>query len=387
METLTAEHFGRLAEVDDAWCVSLLMPTHPTGSEKRQDPIRFKNLLGKAEEALIARGRRAADARKRLEPLRELIDDATFWTHQREGLAVYYLPQETLVFGVPFPLPERVTAAPHAYVVPLIPIVSEDSRFYVLALSPKEVRLLEGTRHTARQLDLPGWPEDFEQFTAHIEGEPQLQFHTEAAPDAGDRARAAVFHGHPGGEASSEHKERLLEYCRMIDQRVRDAVGNEGVPLILACDERLAAIYRKASDYSRVVKKPVAGNPNERKPAELCRDAWQVMRPQVQRAREDALSRYHQAAANGQAAGRLDAVLPTAHEGRVDTLLVAADGERWGRYDPGERRLDVHDRPEPHDEDLVNLAAVVAYRQGAAVHLLPQDQMPDNEQTVAALRF
>jgi len=387
MEMLTSRHFRRLAEVADAWCVSLLMPTHLSGRETRQGPIRFKNLLGKAEKALIAGGRRAADARKKLEPLRQLVDDAPFWAHQREGLAVYYLPRETFVYGVPFALPERVMIAPRAYLVPLLPIVSEDAPFHVLALSPKQVRLFEGTRHTARELDLPGWPEDFEEFAAHIEQEPQLQFHTEAAPEAGDRSRAAVFHGHPGGDESSQRKQRLLEYCRLIDDRVRKAVGDAGVPLVLACDERLAAIYRKASDYSRVVKEPLAGNPDERKPSELCSEAWKLLEPGVSEARDRAVARYHQAAANGQAAGRLDAVLPAAHEGRVDTLLVAADGERWGRYDPGERRLDVHDRPEPHDEDLVNLAAVVAYRQGAAVHLLPQDQMPDNEQTVAVLRF
>jgi len=387
MEMLTSRHFRRLAEIADTSCVSLLMPAHLTGRETRQGPIRLKNLLGKAEEELVARGRRAADARDELDPLRALVDDASFWAHQREGLALYCLPEETLVYGVPFSLPERVMVGPHAYLVPLIPIVSEDVRFCVLAISPKQVRLVEGTRHTARGLDLPGWPENFEEFIAHIEQEPQLQFHTEAAPEAGDRARAAVFHGHAGGDESSERKQRLLEFCRLVDERVRKALGNGEAPLVLACNERLAAIYRQASDYARIVKEPLAGNPDDRKPAELCRDAWKLLEPGVADARDRAVARYHQAAANGQAAGSLDAVLSAAHEGRVDTLLVAADGKRWGRYDPDERRLDVHDQPAAGDEDLVNLATVVAHRQGAAVHALPEDKMPDAEQAVAVLRY
>jgi len=387
MDTLTSQHFRRLAEVADASCVSLLMPTHPSGHETIQDPIRFKNLLGKAKDVLIARGQRAADARRRLEPLGQLIDDASFWAYQREGLAAFCLPEETLVYGVPLPIPERIVIGRHAYLVPLVPVFSEDVRFHVLALSPRQVRLLECTRHAAQELDLPGWPENFEQLAAYIEEEPQLQFHTGAPPEVGDRGRAAMFHGHPGGDESSERKQRLLEYCRLVDERVQKTVGGDATPLILACDQRLAAIYRSASVHARIVGEPLAGNPDSRKPAELCSEAWTLLEPLVAEARNAALQRYHQAMANGRGAGRLEAVLPAAHEGRVDTLLVAADGQRWGRYDPAQRRLDVHDRPAPDDEELVNLAVVVAFRQGAAVHTLPEGQMPDKQPAVAVLRY
>lgn len=388
MEMLTAHHFRRLAEMADGPWVSLLMPTHSSGRESKQDPIRFKNLLGQGEAILTARGQRTADARHQLGPLRQLIDDTSFWAHQREGLAAFCMPGEAHVYGVPFSLPERVVVGQHPYLVPLIPITSEDAQFYVLALSAKRIRLLEGTRHTAQEVDLPGWPENFEQLAACIEEEPHLQFHTEAAPGGGGRGRAAVFHGHPGGEEPSERKQRLLEYCRLVDARLRKAVGHAGLPLVLACDERLAAIYREASDYARVVAQPVAGNPDSRKAAELCGQAWKLLEPEVAEAREQALARYHQAAARAEAAAHLEAVVAAAHEGRVRTLLVAADGQpRWGRYDPAQRRLVVHDQPAPDDEELVNLATVVAYRQRAVVHRLPQEQMPEAEQAIAVLRY
>jgi hypothetical protein len=387
MKMITAQDFHRLAEVADTVCVSLLMPTHRTGRETNQDPIRFKNLLGDAEAALIAGGRQPADVRQQLEPLRQLIDDPSFWAHQDQGLATFCLPEETHVYGVPFSLSTQVMVGPHAYLVPLIPIVSEDVRFYVLALSPKRVRLLEGTRHTARVLDLPGWPENFRQLASYIEKEPQLQFHTETAPHGSGRARPAMFHGHPGADESTERKQRLLEYCRLIDQRLQKVVRGDRVPLVLACDERLAAIYRKASHYPRVVGNPLAGNPDTRKSAELCHEAGRLLEPLVFKAREQARTRYHEAAAHGQAAERLDAVLPAAHQGRVDTLLVAAEVELWGQYDPNHRRLDLHDRPGPHDEELVNLATVVAYRQGAVVYALPQEHMPDNQSAVAVLWY
>ncbi len=64
MEKLTTHEFRRLAQTADPATVSLLMPTHPTGHETKQDPIRFKNLLKEAEHRLIAAGRRSADARE-----------------------------------------------------------------------------------------------------------------------------------------------------------------------------------------------------------------------------------------------------------------------------------------------------------------------------------
>jgi hypothetical protein len=281
----------------------------------------------------------------------------------------------------------RAVVGRRCYLVPLIPIISEDMTFYVLALSPNRVRLIEGTRHTARELGLSGWPEDFNELARYFDDEPQLQFHTKAPP-AGERgARAAVFHGHPGGDESSQRKQRLLEYCRLVDERLQKAVRFDRTPLVLACDQRLASIYREASDYPRIIEQPVAGNPDSRKPAELCSQVWEIMQPEVDAARDAAMSRYQQAVASGLAAQGLEAVLPAAHEGRVDSLLVADDAECWGRYDSGNRGLDVHDRPTPDDEELLNLATVIAYVQGADAYALPQEELPTKQLAVAVLRY
>jgi hypothetical protein len=45
------------------WCVSLFMPTHRSGRDTEQDPIRFKNLIREVEESLTAKGLRASEVR------------------------------------------------------------------------------------------------------------------------------------------------------------------------------------------------------------------------------------------------------------------------------------------------------------------------------------
>ncbi|MFO7903345.1 MAG: hypothetical protein ACQESR_24020 [Planctomycetota bacterium] len=386
---LTPRDFYRLAEIAEADSVSVLMPTHSMGREVNQDPIRLKNLIRTAEETLVARGHRAADVRRRLAPLLELIDDVSFWSHQRSGLAAFLAAGKTHLYSVPFSLPERVVVGQRCYLVPLAKVLDEDARFYVLALSPKQVRLLECSRHSAEEVPLPGWPENLEEMMRHVEEESQLQFHSEL-PSRGHAAggeRTGVFHGHPGEDVESERKQRLLEYSRLIDQRLLNAVGPRRMPLVLACDERLAAIYRGATRYPGVRERPVAGNPDHKRPEALGEMAWKIVAPEVTQGRDRSVARCHQAANHAQAADSLEDILVAAQDGRVGTLLVAEDHQFWGCFHADQRRLDIHETPKPEDDELLNLALVSALDQGATVHAVRRDQIPGEQPALAALRY
>ena len=386
MNRFTAEEFKKLAKLENTFCVSLLMPAHPTGRETKQDPIRLKNLIKEAESQLHARGRSPEEVRKQLAPARQRLDDKAFWAHQEEGLALYCQPEETNIYRVPFPLPERAMVGRRCYLTPLIPVISEDTRFFVLAISPKQVRLFEGTRYGSHEMELPGWPEDFEELARYLESEPQLQFHTGAQPTAeGNSDRAAVFHGHPGGDASTERKQRLAEYCRLVDRRLHEAVGDSRLPLVLACDERLASIYRETSKYSRILKQPVTGNPDDCKPADLRVHAWETVKSLIDETRDVAISNYHEAAASGLATSRLETMVPAAHEGRVGTLFLEEGAESWGQYDSTRQKLDLHSNPGPEDEELLNLLALFSFARGADVYNLSRDEFPEKEGPVAAI--
>lgn len=90
MERITSADFDRFARAGESLCVSIFMPTHTAGSQVRQDPIRFKNLLRDANRLLEPlEGGEVDSIREELESLRNLVGDVHFWEHQEAGMAAY----------------------------------------------------------------------------------------------------------------------------------------------------------------------------------------------------------------------------------------------------------------------------------------------------------
>src|SRR5207249_3986383 len=71
--------------------VSLYLPTHVAGREIRQNAIRLKNLIAQTADRLHADWRRS-EVDAFLAPAHSLVEDAEFWRHPENGLAVFLAP-------------------------------------------------------------------------------------------------------------------------------------------------------------------------------------------------------------------------------------------------------------------------------------------------------
>jgi hypothetical protein len=69
--------------------VSLYLPTHRSGIEVEQDPIRLRNLMAASEHELALLGWSPRDIADLLAPARALVGDEDYWRHQSAGLAVF----------------------------------------------------------------------------------------------------------------------------------------------------------------------------------------------------------------------------------------------------------------------------------------------------------
>ena len=385
MKQLSRAELEALMAARDGHCVSLYAPMIQAGPDTQQNPIRFKNLLRRAGEALEERGLKPREAERFLAPAAELLGDSPFWQHQSSGLAVFVAEGFFRTYRLPVEVRELAVVEDRFHLKPLLPMLSGDGRFYVLALSQKRVRLLEATRHSVRELDLGDLPTSLNEAVGYEVEETHLQFHTGTSGRTRGGVRPAVFHGQGGGE--DDVKLEIQKFFNLLDRGIAALIADRSAPLVLAGVEFLFPLYRQVSEHPHLVDGGVPGNADELPADELHRRAWPVVEPEFTRDQEEARRRFRELLGTGQASSRLEEVLTAAHDGRVDTLFVALGVRRWGSFDPAERTLELADHNGPGTEDLVDLAATRTLLTGGTVYAVAPEHVPDHAEVAAVYRY
>jgi hypothetical protein len=385
MDILRRDDLEALSQEQDGWHISLFMPTVRAGDEIQQNPIRLKNLLADAEKTLEAAGVRRPAMQALLDPAYALVDDITFWQHQADGLAIFLSEGTSLIYRLPLDLDALVIVGESFHVKPLLPFLSGDGRFYVLALSQDQVRLLQGTRYRVGEVDLEGVPTSLDEALRFDDPESRLQWHTTTDSSTSRGELPAAFYGH--GVPENEAKTRLLRYFHKVDAGVSDLLAHEEVPLVVAGVDYLLPLYQEANTYPHLVDEGILGNPEELRAVELHEKAWAIVQPRFERARLEAAERYRQQASGELASDDPADIVPAANYGRVDTLFVAWDLQRWGQFDPATGTVTQHDEFEQGDRDLLNLAAAQTLRHGGSVYALEADEVPSETSIAALFRY
>jgi hypothetical protein len=369
----------KLIEEPDGICVSLFLPAHRAGAQTQQDPIRLKNLLREAEERLLAKGLRSPEAEELLGPARELLDDSVFWRHQSQGLAVFLSPGVFRYYRLPLNFEDLVVVADRYHLKPLLPLLTGDGQFYVLALSQNEVRLLRATRHSVSEVELEDVPKSLANTLRYDDQEKQLQFHS--GTTGGRGGRAAIFHGHE----PDDPKDDILRYFRQIDRGVRELLKGSQAPLVLVGVDYLLPVYREVSRYPHTIDEGVTGNPEGLRPEELHERAWEVVRPRFSEAQQKAAARYSQLAGTGQTSEDIREIVAAAYYGRIETLFAASGIQVWGDFDPDTGQVDLHEGPE--GEDLLEFAAIQTVLHQGTVYVTNLENIPEDADAVSVFRY
>jgi hypothetical protein len=363
-------------------CVSLVMPLEQEPDKRAMNRIRLKNRLQAAHENLAQLDHRRGEIEELLAPA-ERLGDVGIPAGKGSGLAVYIAQDFSRAYRLPY-VPQEVTVvSSHFQIKPLMPL-RRDEQFYVLALSQEEVRLLRATRFAAQRVELGDMPQSMSEALQWDDPERELQWHSQTAAAKG--GRAAIFHGHGVGTKET-HKDDLLRYFQLLDQGLSKHLDGEEAPLLLAGIDYLLPIFRKANTYKRLIDQELTGSQEHLDDAEICRQAWELVRPYFQRGRDEAVSLFHQQVGKSLASAELTTVVPAAHQGRVDTLFVALDEQRWGQYNLETGQMDLHPHPQPGDMDLLNLATIHTVVNGGDVYVSQREDVPEDEPLAAILRF
>lgn len=360
--------------------VSIYLPTHVKGEEVQQDPIRFKNLLKKAEQQLIDYEVDEATVEALLEEPRKLLDQPIFWQHADKGLAVFVTENDFEYFRVPLDFKEQVMVEDHFLITPLLPMITLDGTYCMLTLSQKEMRLLKCTRDSVEPILLEGVPTSLDEFLKYDVNEKHLQHHS----GQGGKSRA-IFHGQ-GGSADTDTEE-IVNYLKTVENEVTSILKKRNDPLVLAGVNEAVAEYRKVNHYSRLMEEAVSENPDPLSDVKINKKGWEVIKSHFLKTMYSDIDRFGDLTGSDKQSDNLSQVVEASYYGKVDALFVPIGEQSWGWFD--EDRDTVHHSAEQQngEHDLINMAAIKTLSQGGSVYALDKDEMPQEKSIAAIFRY
>ena len=379
MDLMTRAEFEELVGDGDGTRVSLFVPTHRVGTTKEsdEDRLRWKNLLGAAEDTLLKEGHERRDVEELLAPAWQLHHDGMAWSHMADGLAMYLTKGWSASYRVPLELPELAAVGSGYTLGPVLPLLS-DQNYVVLTLSQKHVRVLRGSRDRIGELDLPSVPEAFDD--VFVSDGPQSD--SVPRPNASGRSGAggAVYYG--ASSLDNAHKEEVVEFFREVARGVDEHLAGRSIPMILAGLPEWVAIYRELSSYPHLVDAAIERNPDDMSADDLRSAAWDLVAARLEKENQRLLDRFNEQRGHGSGALGVDQTLTAANEGRVDTLLMTTGGCYAGNGSPQV----VLPLRSPEDFcGLADAAARATLRNGGSIRMV--EELPKGAPVAAILRY
>jgi len=352
----------------NALCLSFYLPTHRAGKEtlNGQDSIAFKNQVRKARELLERHDVPEAEIAEYIKPAEDLLHDNNFWRHQGEGLAVFATKGYSAHYTLPVTMPEEVYVLDQFYFTPMLPILSQNGRFFVLWLYREKITFYEATIDSIRQIDISSFvPESMnESLKFDVKGNDQDYNYSRTAVNG-----TGILTSPRGFSQGDQQHDRVREFMIDIDNNLQQILHNATEPLILAGVDHYCSIYRTYSKYKNIVPQNINMNEGVDSMNTLHEKAVAVMKPLMQQGHTESLTRYQNVAGTGATSEDVATVAAEAVHGRVDTLFITPSQPVWGVYNPVSATAEVHDEYQRGDDDLINLAAIKTIAQGGKVYV------------------
>lgn len=363
----TQDDLRILIEASHPHSVSIFMPTTPVSAEVSGDPIRLKNHVKAALDQLRAGGASGRDLAPLAEMLDELVDDMEFWRFQARSLAIFATPETLFTFRVPNHFTEQRVVSDRFHVKPLTRTITFPNTAWLLALADESVRLLEispGLPTTeVRVADLPKSAAD----------------HANKA-SIRDRSPSGRF---TGGEGV---RKRHQQYCHAIDRAIRPVLAGHDIPLIVAADVELGAIYRAVNSYAHLAHRNIPHTPVGMSDQELTDRAREVLDEVYAEKAAAWRRRYDERFGAGRATTDIAQAARAATMGAVEALGVDIDEIVPGTVDADGA---VHFSAEASAEcyGVIDETLRRAFLTGARIRAGRKEDMPDGKPLAAILRW
>ncbi|QLE55441.1 hypothetical protein [Nostoc sp. TCL26-01] len=295
---ITRQDLKQLQSLSNVPALSILLPTHRTSPDNKQDPIRVKNLVDEATKRLATEftSRELEPLLKRLETLVSEID----YRHTLDGLALYISHDFAKLYYLPFPVPARVVIDQTFATRDLVYGTHRAHRYWVLLLSQASTRLLAGTGETLEEVHDENFPM---QMTGPGATEP-LPYDTD----------------------SSYRDDRHRRFFQQVDSALKLYQNpNESLPLVVGGVARQVSFFQEVSQDTQAMSTyagSLSGNFDKATIHELTPHVWLIMQTVRKAQQADALQALDNAIGTQSVVSTIGETWRLAHEGRGKLLLV-----------------------------------------------------------------
>jgi hypothetical protein len=382
MDALENDYPSVLLAVHAPPCLSLYQPTHRHHPENQQDSIRFRNLV-KGIETSLRQKYATRDARPLLAPFHALADNREFWNHTFDGLAVLATSDIFKVYRLQRPVAELGVVADSFHIKPLIRILQSADRYQILGLTRRNVRLFEGNRDAVDEIDLaPEVPRTIVDALARDPDDPERR----------NRVYGPALPGATTSHGTDVKEEGLASdterFFRTVDRAVLEQHSRPtGMPLLLAALPEHHHLFRAVSRNPFLAGEAIDTNPDALSLDALRERAWQLMQPHYLRRLGGLIERFGSAKSNGMGDEDPARIAAAAGAGRVATVLIEADREIPGHFDPVTGTIELDELDNPEIDDLLDDIGVHVLKTGGEVVIVPAERMPTQTGIAAIYRY
>jgi hypothetical protein len=348
--------------------VSIYLPTTPVSAEISGDRTVLRNLAREASSQLAAAGHHKKAISAIAEHLEDIADDDAFWRFQAHGLAVFVTPAATRTYRVANALTPIVEVADRFFLKPLLRSVTFPNAAFVLALAEGGVRLIEVSPDVpVSVINVPGLPKD--------------------AVSALGVSSMGVKTQSRRSDSASGQRASLATFCRIVDRAVRAHLRGQQIPMFLAADPALGAIYRSVNSCTALADIGIDRSPADMSDAEIDASARTLL-DQLYAAQVAAVNaEYTLRINNGRATTDIAQAARAATMGAIATLLVNIDGQVPGTIDEESGAVDFADGETASNYGVVDEIARRALLSGARVLAVRAADLPGDTPLAAILRW
>ncbi|HEY5556685.1 hypothetical protein [Acetobacterium sp.] len=357
--------------------ISIYIDTNIKKPDRLENPIRFKNLVREAQEAL--KDKEVKGFRDLFSLFKQMEEDIIFWEGATEGMAILADEEECIVYKLPISVTSRAIVSDSYYIKPLLKSYQLNGRYHVLGLNRDRFFLFEADHYGLHQISL----DEKDSTMEGVLGTQTTEGHLSHASTGGEQS---TYHGYGG--AKDERKVDEEKFFRHVETFVEEQHSKQyKIPLILVGLDEHQGEFRKISKNPYLIKEGIKSDIEAMDEKMLYEKVQNVMMDIFRQQLKERMEIFNQAHSKDMGSNDVVEIARAITEGRVEVLYLEENKVHPGRYEPSHGTITEGVAEDFYVGDIYDDMAEAVLSRGGEVVILESEDMPTESDLAAVYRY